>query len=234
MKTFFCKNFTLTLALLIVISLLVPTSCNDDYYHPKLEGNPNPQNNKPVEETEEEKESEIIYSLFLNNKDGINYISLNTKGLIAEKDHWDFKMSNIYASSINANTSLSGRLNFIDIEFDSVTVEKILEKFGPKNSFNNKFQNLKNFGMHHLVGNTEGWAKYDMKTHLVTPLPNRTLLLITNDQTDSTKHKLFKIKITSIYENNILNPTIADKTKVPYLNCKFEQLNINIDDLITY
>lgn len=176
----------------------------------------------------------VIYSLQLDSSENNNnYLDINNKKVVSDKEHWDFKMSGIYTSNINANTSIKGRLNFIDIEFDKVTTDAVLEKFGDKGTFNSKFINLKDFGMHHFLGEEEGWANYDISTHIVKPLPDRTLLLITADPTNSTKHKLLKIKIMSMYEGCILKPTIADKTKVPYLTSRFEALNIDIDNLIT-
>lgn len=226
MKTFFSKNCKFTLAAFFLLSITIIISCKKDS---KID-----QGSQKLQCSEINECKNVIYSLHLDSADKkYNYISLKTKDIVGkETDDWDFSMSGIRASSLNANTSLKGRLNFIDIEFDKVSAENILEKFGQKGTFNSKFINLTDFGMHHLYGDEEGWANYDMSTHLVTPLPNRTVLLITADTNDTTKHKLFKMKIISMYEGCILKPTIADKKKVPYLTCRFEEVNIDIDNLI--
>ncbi|MGE9616643.1 MAG: hypothetical protein ACQPRJ_03645 [Solitalea-like symbiont of Acarus siro] len=223
----FIKNCKLTFIVLSLLLTIVIIACKKD-------SNKIDQGGQKLECYEINGCKNVIYSLQLDSSENNNnYLDINNKKVVSDKEHWDFKMSGIYTSNINANTSIKGRLNFIDIEFDKVTTDAVLEKFGDKGTFNSKFINLKDFGMHHFLGEEEGWANYDISTHIVKPLPDRTLLLITADPTNSTKHKLLKIKIMSMYEGCILKPTIADKKKVPYLTSRFEALNIDIDNLIT-
>ncbi|MGE9616645.1 MAG: hypothetical protein ACQPRJ_03655 [Solitalea-like symbiont of Acarus siro] len=220
MKTFFYKNFKFTLALLVTISLLTFTSCNNE-----LSNKLDTRSTSSKDYLQLRTHGRIITDLFLD-KDNPNYIDLSTGKLVTEHDHWDLKLDGMYASTLNANSGIKGRLNFIDEEYRNVDMGKVLEKFASNGDFNSNFTNLENFGMDHMVGDELGWARYDMSKHLIHPLTYRTLLLLTPSADNPDMNSLIKITITSMYKGNILFPTEEDKFNVPYLNARYEELHI--------
>jgi hypothetical protein len=62
-----------------------------------------------------------------------------------------------------------------------------------------------------------GWYNYDISTHMVTPVPNRTIIL--NAKTGTKK---YKIRINSIYWN--ATPVGTPATNYPYYSIDYQEL----------
>lgn len=155
------------------------------------------------------------------------YYNLTNKTSVSSSNNWDLKINWLADQQINANTSYNtakGAINFIDKPFNEVSVGDIFKHFagqnGSQSDFINKFTNLENFGLD--TDKQKGWLVKD-KDDIYLPVKDRTLILITPINKNSTRRKLYIIEIKSIYKDLPSNPTKGDIEG--YLSFRYKEMD---------
>lgn len=132
--------------------------------------------------------------------------------LVLTKD-WDISFTEIFNSTVSANNGEKidppghqglGKADLIILKqpFDEVKEAPSDEEFDASRSYTGLEE----------AGKT-GWFRYDMNTHIMNPVANRTIVIRTVDG------KYAKMEMFSFYKGNPANPTL--QTPAPYLNFRY-------------
>ncbi|MCK7558968.1 HmuY family protein [Chitinophaga sedimenti] len=127
------------------------------------------------------------------------YFTFATKLIsAADTGKWDISFTGTYNGDVTAK---NGKIAFVDSSFDALTTVP-----------NDTAFKYSAFGINAFMGSV-GWYNYDMTTHILTALPNRTMVFKNNTG------QYVKLQMISLYKGNPVAPT--RQTPAPYLTFQY-------------
>lgn len=212
---------------LLALSAALLASCSKDDNPPNPNGNgtdTTTTGRTKVSEFVQKDGKNIYYVTDLPPATGVSsgtsipkYFSLITNAEIDSSkkltQEWDVVFNNVYNSYVTANNpnknaipgpsgTGKGALLIVDKAFDAVTEAPSDADFDAAAS---------TAGMQ--SGSTDGWYTYDMTSHLMFAVANRTIVIRT------ATGKYAKLEMISLYKGNPATPTLS--TPAPYLTFRY-------------